>query len=98
MIKVVFKLSFEQFMILVKRIDSTEGASPEPIFPLFYYIGRYAYLYKLYGGYVFCSVVSPENSEEFKNRYLTNAYALTENYLDYAEPIITDIPTENPNE
>ena len=84
-------------MVLSSRIDTLEGITEEPIFPLFYYVGNYVYIYKLFDGYIFCSIVSPENLEQFKERYLSKAYQLTENYCDYKDPIVTNIPEENPN-
>lgn len=98
----VFKLNFEQFEILSRRIDSLEGASKDVvIFPIFFYEGNHElFLYKLFQGFIFCTIVdkSTINVDQFKTRYLDKAYELTENYLptyEKAKPNI--VPQENPN-
>ena|SRR3990167_5789212 len=98
----VFKLNFEQFIILNDRINSLEGKTNQAIFPLFYFKGEYVYVYKLFNGYTFCAIVNPGDFLAFKRRYLEYAYELTENYIPTgskpkATPIPSDIPRENPN-
>ena len=94
----VFKLNFEQFITLCQRIDSLEGLTKEPIFPLFYFVSQYVFIYKLFDGYIFCTIVEPEDAEQFKTRYLSKAYELIENYLESYTYKPNIIPQENPNE
>ena len=92
-----FQLKFTEFLTLSNRIDATEGSNTVPIFPLFYYFDGNLYLYKLYGGYVFCTIISKEDVgdfEAFKQRYLPKAYSLMTNNIDSYSSIPSNIIEE----
>jgi hypothetical protein len=102
----VFKLNFEQFITLSKRIDNLE-AQEKVIFPLFYYTSfTNLYIYKPFQSFVFCTIIPLKiisDLEQFKKLYLSKAYELSENYLDrdnekkIPNKIPNVIPELNPN-
>ena len=100
----VFKLNFEEFMVLNRRINGLEGLKQtDIIFPLFYYVAPSGdlYLFKPFNGVTFCTIIASgdiDDFEIFKREYFPRAYILTENYIETIPKVPqTEIPESNPN-